>query len=112
MDFFAANQGKINTFQLKVAHFLNLLFERDGIAVADPGFPVGGRGSRRGAWTPKGVTFRKFCMSQCKNPDTWEGGTCAGHAPSRSANGLTPVNLIKRTIFFLPYMSVNLLATP
>ena len=26
-------------------------------AVADPGFPVGGRGPRRGAWTPEAVTF-------------------------------------------------------
>ena len=31
-------------------------------AMADPGFPVGGRGPRRGAWTPEVVTFRKFCM--------------------------------------------------
>ena len=58
MDFFAANQGKINTFQLKVAHFLNLLFERDGIAVADPGFPVGGRG------LPRGLRFENFV---CRN---------------------------------------------
>ena len=36
-------------------------------AVADPGFPVGGRGPRRGAWTPETVTFRKCCMSKRKN---------------------------------------------
>ena len=53
-------------------------------AVADPGFPVGGRGPRRGAWTPEAVAFRKFCMSKRKNLDPW--GACAGHAPSRSAN--------------------------
>ena len=28
------------------------------MAVADPGFPVGG------TWTPEAVTFRKFCMSK------------------------------------------------
>ena len=35
-------------------------------AVADPGFPVGGRGPRGGGgtWTPEAVTFRKFCMSK------------------------------------------------
>ena len=32
--------------------------------MADPGFPVGGRGPRRGAWTPEVVTFLKFCMSK------------------------------------------------
>ena len=39
------------------------------LLVADPGFPVGGRGPRRGAWTPKAVTFGKFCMSKRKNLD-------------------------------------------
>ena len=50
-----------------------------------------GRGPRRGAWTPKAVTFRKFCMSKRKNLDPW--GACAGHAP-RSANAScnTPSN--------------------
>ena len=42
--------------------------------MADPGFPVGGRGPRRGAWTPEAVTFRKFCMSKRKNLDPWGGG--------------------------------------
>ena len=37
--------------------------------VADPGFPVGRRGSRTEAWTPKTVTFQKFCMSKRKNLD-------------------------------------------
>ena len=36
-------------------------------AVADPGFLVGGRGPRRGAWTPEAVMFRKICMSKQKN---------------------------------------------
>ena len=36
--------------------------------VVDPGFPVGGRGPRRGAWTPKAATFRKICMSKRKGP--------------------------------------------
>ena len=54
--------------------------------VADPGFPAGGRGPRRGAWTLEAVMFRKFCISKWKNLDPW--GACAGHAPSRSANGI------------------------
>ena len=33
-------------------------------SVADPGFLVGGRGPRRGAWTPEAATFRKICMSK------------------------------------------------
>ena len=40
------------------------LFE---IAVADPGFPVGGRLPRRGAPTPNAATFRKIFMSKRKN---------------------------------------------
>ena len=36
-------------------------------AVADPGFPVGGRGPRRGARTPEAATFHKICMSKRKN---------------------------------------------
>ena len=32
--------------------------------VADPGSPVGGRGPRRGAWTPEVAMFRKICMSK------------------------------------------------
>ena len=38
-------------------------------AVADPGFPVGGRQPHRGALTREAVTFRKFCMSKQKNLD-------------------------------------------
>ena len=34
-------------------------------AVADPGFPAGGRGPHgEGAWTPVAVVFQKFCMSK------------------------------------------------
>ena len=36
-------------------------------AVADPGFPVGGAGPRRGAWTLEAATFCKICMSKRKN---------------------------------------------
>ena len=44
--------------------------ENNNNSVADPGFPVGGRGPRRGgAWTPEPGTFRKFCMSKQKNLD-------------------------------------------
>ena len=45
-------------------------------AVADPGFPVGGRRPRREALTPEAVTFHKFCMSKQKNLDPW--GAYAG----------------------------------
>ena len=42
----------------------------DVTPVADPGFPIGGRGPRReGVWTLEAVTFRKFCMSKRKNLD-------------------------------------------
>ena len=42
-----------------------------GLAVVDPGFPVGGRPPRGegGVPTPEMVTFRKFCMSKRKNLD-------------------------------------------
>ena len=63
--------------------------------MADPGFPVGGRGPRRGAWTPEVGTFRKFCMSKRKDRDPGGGGTCAGHAPSRSANVLYEIRQIR-----------------
>ena len=54
---------------------------RKPFAVADPGFPHrGGHGPCRGAWTPKAVTFQKFCMSKWKNLDPW--GACTGHAPA------------------------------
>ena len=49
------------------------------ITVADPGFPVGGRGPRRGAWTPEAVTFQKICMSKRKNLDPW--GQAPGTPP-------------------------------
>ena len=38
--------------------------------MADPGFPVGGRGPRSGGvLTPEAATFQKFCMSKQKNWD-------------------------------------------
>ena len=37
------------------------------LSVADPEFPVVGRGPRRGAWTHEAATFRKICMSKRKN---------------------------------------------
>ena len=49
--------------------------------VADPGFPVGGRGPRGGgAWTPEAATFHKICMSKRKNWVPW-GGARARCAP-------------------------------
>ena len=44
--------------------------------MADPGFPIGGHGPHRGPWTPKAVTFQKFCMSKQKNLDPSGGGMC------------------------------------
>ena len=34
------------------------------LPVADPGFPVGGRGPVRGAWTPDVGAFRQKCMQK------------------------------------------------
>ena len=59
------------------------------LAVADPGFPVGG------AWTPEAVTFQKMCMSKQKNPDPW--GACAGHAPP----SLDPPMIGKHPLWFI-----------
>ena len=36
-------------------------------SVADPGFPIGGRGPIRGVWTPDMGTFRQNCMPKRKN---------------------------------------------
>ena len=41
----------------KVCLLCVYLFAKDTKAVEDPGFPVGKRGLRRGAWTPEAVTF-------------------------------------------------------
>ena len=46
--------------------------------VADPGFPVGGRGPVRGVWTPNVGTFWQKCMQKRKNWVLYGGG----HAPS------------------------------
>ena len=50
------------------------------IAVADPGFPVGGRRPRRaGAPTPGWLGFENFV---CRNKRIWIlGGTCTGNDP-------------------------------
>ena len=37
------------------------------LAVADPGFPVGGVDLVGGALTPEAATFHKICMSKRKN---------------------------------------------
>ena len=63
--------------------FSDFLFR---IAVVDPGFPVGGRGPRRG-----GVDFRIGYVSKifvCQNERNETLGACAG-TPPRSANGLS-----------------------
>ena len=55
--------------------------------LADPGFPVGGRGPRRGAWTPEARQLR-FKNFVCRNKTIWtlRGGRAPGTPPSRSAN--------------------------
>ena len=55
------------------------------VSVADPGFPVGGRGPRRGGGgLLRQLRFENFV---CRNERIWTlRGACAGHAPSRSAN--------------------------
>ena len=54
---------------------------RVNISVADPGFPVGGRGPRRGVrGPPKRLHFENFA---CQNERIW---TRRGGAPPRSAN--------------------------
>ena len=45
------------------------------LPVPDPGFPVGGCGPRRGAWTPEVAVFHKICMSKWKNWVPWGGRT-------------------------------------
>ena len=54
-------------------------------AVADPGFPVGGR-----QLLPEAATFRKICMSKRKNLDPW--GARPGGAPwIRQCNATVPL---------------------
>ena len=50
-------------------------------AVADPGFPVGGRGPRRGAVDPRGSYVSKILHVKMK-----ESGPVGGARPLRSAN--------------------------
>ena len=58
------------------------------IAVADPGFPVGGgRGPRRGGVDSRGGYVSKILYVKMKEFGPL-GGACAGHAPYRSANVL------------------------
>ena len=49
------------------------------ITVADPGFPIGGRGLRKGRRLPRQLRFENFV---CENERIWTlGGACAGNAP-------------------------------
>ena len=55
--------------------------------VADPGFPVGGRGPRSGGVDSRGSYVSKILYVKTKESGPLGGGgTCAGHAPSISAN--------------------------
>ena len=53
--------------------------------VADPGFPIGGRGPRRGGrGPPRRLCFENFA---CQNERIWtRRGARTGRAPPRSAN--------------------------
>ena len=59
-------QARANMIPINyILPFMNLCVENTSkLTVADPGFPVGGRGPRRGAWTPEAATFHKMCMSK------------------------------------------------
>ena len=52
---------------------------KDHNAVADPGFPIGGRGPCRGCGLPRQLHFENFV---CQNERIWtRRGACAGYAP-------------------------------
>ena len=54
--------------------------------MADPGFPVGGRGPRRGASDPRGGYVSKILHVKMKESGP-VGGGAPGATPPRSANG-------------------------
>ena len=64
------------------------------LPVADPGFPVGGRGPRRGGVDSRGGYISKIFYVKMKEFGPL-GGACAGHAPSRSANVYDVLYLLK-----------------
>ena len=74
--------------------------------MADPGFPVGGRGPRRGGrGFPRQLCFEKFI---CQNERIWTlRGACAGHAPSRSANAYIFLKLLASTVLVLKAKETN-----
>ena len=48
------------------------------LVMADPGFPVGGRGPRRGAWTPEAATFHNINLYvKTKESGPFGGAGCA-----------------------------------
>ena len=49
-------------------------------SVADPGFPIGGRGPRRGGVDSRGGYVSKILYVKTKESGS-VGGVCAGHAP-------------------------------
>ena len=63
------------SIEIVIYQYLQLIlqcyFNGHAVAVADPGFPVGGMDLRRGTWTPDVATFQKICMSKWKNLDPW-----------------------------------------
>ena len=83
MSFISGSYGQYLR-QIMLAKWAEKVAQNLIFPVADPGFPEGGRGPHRGAWTPEAVTFRKICKSKRKKSGRL-GGPCAGHAPSRSA---------------------------
>ena len=54
------------------------------IAVADPGFPLGGRGPRKGGMDSQGGYVSKILYVETKESGPL--GACAWHTPSRFAN--------------------------
>ena len=55
------------------------------VTVADPGFPVGGAWTSWGGVDPRDGYVSKILYVKMKESGPL--GACAGHAPSRSANG-------------------------
>ena len=56
-------------------------FQRPSCAVADPGFPVGGRGPRRGGVDPRGGYITKILYVKTKESGPVGGGRAPGTPP-------------------------------
>ena len=89
-----------------VISFIYFLSCTTGISVADPGFPVGGRGPRRG-----GVDSRGSYVSKNLYVKMRESGPLGGRAPdmppSRSVNAYIFLKLLASTALVLKAKETN-----